>query len=54
MQDYSQNISVNRMDAPENLALIGAKTLDHYYTNYYESIKTAMEQMEKKSRPALP
>ncbi|MFN2358146.1 MAG: nitroreductase family protein [Desulfotignum sp.] len=37
----------------KSLALIGAKTLDHYYTNYYESVKTAMEQMEKENRDRL-
>ncbi len=37
----------------KSLALFGAKTLDHYYTNYYESVKTAMEQMEKEKRDRL-
>ena len=37
----------------KSLALVGAKTLDHYYTNYYESVKTAMEQMEKENRDRL-
>ncbi|MCF8093582.1 MAG: nitroreductase family protein [Desulfotignum sp.] len=37
----------------KSLALVGAKTLDHYYTNYYESVQTAMEQMEKENRDRL-
>jgi nitroreductase/NAD-dependent dihydropyrimidine dehydrogenase PreA subunit len=37
----------------KSLALIGAKTLDHYYTNYYESVKTAIEQMETENRDRL-
>lgn len=37
----------------KSLALVGAKTLDHYYTNYYESVKTAMEQMETENRDRL-
>ncbi len=37
----------------KSLALVGAKTLDHYYTNYYASVKTAMEQMEKENRDRL-
>jgi nitroreductase/NAD-dependent dihydropyrimidine dehydrogenase PreA subunit len=37
----------------KSLALFGAKTLDHYYTNYYASVKTAMEQMEKENRDRL-
>ena len=35
------------------LALVGAKTLDHYYTNYYESVKTAINQMETENRDRL-
>jgi nitroreductase/ferredoxin len=35
------------------LALAGAKTLDHYYRNYYESVKTAIEQMETENRDRL-
>ncbi|MDZ7666410.1 MAG: nitroreductase family protein [Desulfotignum sp.] len=35
------------------LALVGAKTLDHYYTNYYESVKTAIDQMETENRDRL-
>ncbi len=35
------------------LALVGAKTLDHYYTNYYASVKTAMDQMETENRDRL-
>jgi nitroreductase/NAD-dependent dihydropyrimidine dehydrogenase PreA subunit len=35
------------------LALFGARTLDHYYTNYYSSVKTAIEQMEKENRDRL-
>ncbi len=35
------------------LALVGAGTLDHYYTNYYESVKTAIEQMETENRDRL-
>jgi nitroreductase len=35
------------------LALVGAKTLDHYYTNYYESVKTAICQMETENRDRL-
>jgi nitroreductase/NAD-dependent dihydropyrimidine dehydrogenase PreA subunit len=37
----------------KSLAFFGAKTLDHYYTNYYESVKTAMEQMENENRDRL-
>jgi nitroreductase/ferredoxin len=35
------------------LALVGAGTLDHYYRNYYESVKTAIEQMETENRDRL-
>jgi nitroreductase len=35
------------------LALVGARTLDHYYTNYYESVKTAIDQMETENRDRL-
>lgn len=35
------------------LALVGAKTLDHYYRNYYESVKTAILQMETQNRDRL-
>ncbi len=35
------------------LALVGAKTLDHYYSNHYASVKTAIEQMEKENRDRL-
>ncbi|MEX1302670.1 MAG: nitroreductase family protein [Desulfotignum sp.] len=35
------------------LALVGAKTLDHYYTNYYESVKQAIDQMETQNRDRL-
>ncbi|MCF8076304.1 MAG: nitroreductase family protein [Desulfotignum sp.] len=35
------------------LALVGAKTLDHYYRNYYESVRTAIEQMENENRDRL-
>ncbi len=35
------------------LALVGARTLDHYYKNYYESVKTAIEQMETENRDRL-
>ncbi|MFO7988722.1 MAG: nitroreductase family protein [Desulfotignum sp.] len=37
----------------KTLALVGAKTLDHYYTNYYESVKTAIQQMETENRDRL-
>ncbi len=37
----------------KSLALFGAKTLDHYYTNYYESVKNAMKQMETENRDRL-
>lgn len=35
------------------LALVGAKTLDRYYRNYYESVKTAIHQMETENRDRL-
>ena len=35
------------------LALLGAGTLDHYYHNYYESVKTAIQQMEMENRDRL-
>jgi nitroreductase/NAD-dependent dihydropyrimidine dehydrogenase PreA subunit len=37
----------------KTLALVGAKTLDHYYTNYYESVKNAIQQMEIENRDRL-
>ena len=37
----------------KSLALFGAKSLEHYYTNYYESVKTAMAQMETENRDRL-
>jgi len=37
----------------KSLALVGNNTLDHYFTNYYPSVKTAMEQMEKENRDRL-
>jgi nitroreductase/NAD-dependent dihydropyrimidine dehydrogenase PreA subunit len=37
----------------KSLALFGSKTLDHYYTNYYASVKTAIEQMETENRDRL-
>lgn len=35
------------------LALVGARTLDHYYINYYESVQTAIDQMETQNRDRL-
>ncbi len=47
------NRKAENMILRKALALVGAGTLDHYYNNYYESVKTAIEQMETENRDRL-